>query len=87
MLTNHNLVCSNVGPWKLLTNPTILCLQLKNLMVVGVDSYHDSAMKGRSVGAFVASMNSKLTRYYSRCVFQHTMQELMDGLKVCMQGE
>ena len=55
-------------------------------MVVGIDCYHDSAKKGRSIGAFIASMNSKLTRYYSRCTFQHTMQELMDGLKVCMQG-
>ncbi|KAK2155427.1 hypothetical protein NP493_2079g00007 [Ridgeia piscesae] len=61
-------------------------IPLKNLMVVGIDCYHDSAKKGRSIGAFIASMNSKLTRYYSRCTFQHTMQELMDGLKVCMQA-
>ena len=59
---------------------------LKNIMVVGIDSYHDSAKKGQSVGALVASMNGTLTKYYSRCVFQHTHQELLDGLKVCLQA-
>lgn len=56
------------------------------MMVVGIDSYHDSSKKGRSVGGVVASTNQALTRYYSRCTFQHSMQELMDGLKVCMKG-
>lgn len=55
-------------------------------MVVGIDSYHDSSKKGRSVGGVIASMNTALTRYYSRCTFQHNMQELLDGLKVCMKG-
>lgn len=55
-------------------------------MVIGIDCYHDSAKKGRSIGGFVASMNQTLTRYYSRAVFQHSMQELMDGLKLCMAG-
>jgi len=55
-------------------------------MVVGIDCYHDSAKKGRSVGAFVASLNRNLTRFYSRCCFQHNGQELMDGLKLCMTG-
>ncbi|XP_061189698.1 piwi-like protein 1 isoform X1 [Saccostrea echinata] len=66
----------------------VWCLEipLKNLMVVGIDSYHDSSKKGRSVGGVIASMNQALTRYYSRCTFQHSMQELMDGLKVCMKG-
>ena len=55
-------------------------------MVVGIDTYHDSAKKGRSVGGMIASLNSALTRYYSRCTFQHSMQELLDELKVCMKG-
>jgi aubergine-like protein len=59
-------------------------IPMKGLMVVGMDTYHDSAKKGRSVGAFIATMNKHLTRYYSRCTFQHNMQELTDGLKVCM---
>ncbi|VDI77989.1 aubergine [Mytilus galloprovincialis] len=57
-------------------------IPLKNLMVIGIDSYHDSAKKGRSVGGVVASINPALTRYYSRCTFQHSMQELSDGLKL-----
>jgi len=49
-------------------------------MVVGVDTYHDSAKKGRSVGAFVASMNQRLTRYYSNCGFQSSHEELQNNL-------
>ncbi len=56
-------------------------------MVCGVDSYRDSAKKGRSVGAFVASMNPTLTRYYSRSLFQSQEQELLDGLATCLRGE
>jgi aubergine-like protein len=63
-----------------------LDIPLKGLMVVGIDSYHDSAKKGQSVGALVASMNASLTKYYSRCLFQHTHQELLDGLKICLQA-
>ncbi|XP_022109192.1 piwi-like protein 1 [Acanthaster planci] len=54
------------------------------MMVVGIDSYHDLKNKEQSVGGFVASMNHSLTRYYSRCTFQHSGQELIDSLKVCM---
>ena len=55
-------------------------------MVVGIDTYHDSAKKGRSVAGYVASMNKSLTRYYSRVAFQHNSQELIDGLVVCTKG-
>ena len=55
-------------------------------MVVGIDTYHDSAKKGRSVGGFVASLNGSFTRYYSKTIFQSSMQELIDGLKTCMTG-
>jgi aubergine-like protein len=63
-----------------------LDIPLKGLMVVGIDSYHDSAKKGLSVGAVVTSMNASLTKYYSRCVFQHTHQELLDGIKTCLHA-
>ena len=36
--------------------------QIKNTMVIGIDSYHDTAQKGRSAVGFCASMNSTLTR-------------------------
>jgi len=55
--------------------------------VVGVDTYHDSAKKGRSVGAFVASMNQTLTRYYSNCGFQSSHEELQNNLCTFMLGE
>jgi aubergine-like protein len=61
-----------------------LDIPLKDLMVVGIDCYHDSSKKGQSVGAFVASFNKTLTRYYSRCALQSNMQELMDSLNTFM---
>lgn len=60
-------------------------IPLKNLMVIGIDTYHDSAKKGRSVGGVVCSINRTITRFYSRCTFQHTAQELNDGLKICIE--
>ncbi|XP_071945006.1 piwi-like protein 1 [Antedon mediterranea] len=54
------------------------------LMVIGIDNYHDSAQRGRSVCGFVASMNRTLTRYYSRCSFQTPGQEIVDGLRVSL---
>lgn len=56
-------------------------------MVVGIDTYHDSAKKGRSVGGIVCSLNPKLTRYYSGCTFQMTSQELIDGALMRLRGE
>ncbi|XP_078682113.1 piwi-like protein 1 isoform X3 [Branchiostoma floridae x Branchiostoma belcheri] len=61
-------------------------IPLKSMMVVGIDCYHDSATKGQSIGGVIASMNNSLTRWYSRCTFQHSGQELIDGLKVCLQA-
>ncbi|CAF3978213.1 unnamed protein product [Rotaria sp. Silwood2] len=58
----------------------------KTLMVIGMDSYHDSKRRGASVGAFVASTNPTLTKFYSRVIYQRTAQELMDGLAGCMKG-
>jgi len=55
-------------------------------MVVGMDVYHDSAKKGRSVVGFVASLNRSVTRYFSKVVFQEAHQELIDQLARCMNG-
>ncbi len=46
----------------------------------------DSKRRGASVGAFVASTNPTLTKFYSRVIYQRTAQELMDGLAICMKG-
>ncbi|XP_043938048.1 piwi-like protein 2 [Protopterus annectens] len=58
-------------------------IPLKQLMVIGVDVYHDPSRGMRSVLGFAASMNSTLTRWYSRVVFQLPQQEIMDSLKLC----
>ncbi|XP_044296633.1 piwi-like protein 1 [Varanus komodoensis] len=61
-------------------------IPLKQLMVVGIDCYHDTTAGRRSIAGFVASLNQGMTRWYSRCVLQDRGQELVDGLKVCLQA-
>ncbi|XP_070820400.1 piwi-like protein 2 [Chaetodon trifascialis] len=56
---------------------------LKHLMVVGVDVHHDTSRAHQSVMGFVASMNSSLTRWYSRVTFQRPNEELIGGFRVC----
>uniref|UniRef100_A0A3Q3RHZ1 Piwi-like protein 2 n=1 Tax=Mastacembelus armatus TaxID=205130 RepID=A0A3Q3RHZ1_9TELE len=57
---------------------------LKHLMVVGVDVHHDSSKAHQSVMGFVASMNSSLTRWYSRVTFQAPSEELIGGFCACL---
>ncbi|XP_054710700.1 piwi-like protein 1 [Uloborus diversus] len=54
------------------------------LMIIGYDTYHDSSKKGRSAGAFVASLNQNCTKWYSRVSFHSAggWHELSDHLKV-----
>lgn len=40
-------------------------LQLKQLMIVGIDCYHDISAGRRSIGALVASLNQSMSRYVS----------------------
>jgi len=47
-------------------------IPLKNSMVVGFDTYHDSQHKGKSVGALVASLNSTFTKFFSVPEFHDT---------------
>ncbi|XP_030593002.1 piwi-like protein 1 [Archocentrus centrarchus] len=61
-------------------------IPLKQLMIVGIDCYHDTAAGKRSIGALVASLNQTMTRWYSKCVLQHKGQEIMDGLKMALTG-
>ncbi|KAF7669169.1 hypothetical protein LDENG_00236060 [Lucifuga dentata] len=61
-------------------------IPLKQLMIVGIDCYHDSCAGKRSIGALVASLNQGMTRWYSKCVLQHKGQEIMDGLKMALNG-
>ena len=56
-------------------------MPLKNSMVIGYDTYHDTVNKGKSVGALVASLNESMTKYIS-IANMHTNpdQELHDNL-------
>uniref|UniRef100_A0A671UE08 Piwi-like protein 2 n=1 Tax=Sparus aurata TaxID=8175 RepID=A0A671UE08_SPAAU len=56
---------------------------LKHLMVVGVDVHHDTSKVHQSVMGFVASVNSSLTRWYSRVTFQTPNEELINGFRIC----
>ncbi|KAM5229655.1 piwi-like protein 2 [Hipposideros larvatus] len=61
-------------------------IPLKQLMVIGMDVYHDPSRGMRSVFGFVASINLTLTKWYSRVVFQMPHQEIVDSLKLCLVG-
>ncbi|NWR55762.1 PIWL1 protein, partial [Bucorvus abyssinicus] len=60
-------------------------IPLKQVMIVGIDCYHDLLSGKHSVAGFVASLNQTMTRWFSRCVVQDRGQELVDGLKACLQ--
>lgn len=43
----------------------VMFVQLKQLMIVGIDCYHDTAAGKRSIGALVASLNQSMSRLVS----------------------
>ncbi|XP_072917852.1 piwi-like protein 2 [Hemitrygon akajei] len=59
-------------------------IPLKQLMVVGVDVYHDPIRGKQSVVGFVASLNKSMTKWFSRVTFQMPEEEIISGLKICM---
>ncbi|CAN9513483.1 unnamed protein product [Ophioblennius macclurei] len=59
-------------------------IPLKQIMIVGIDCYHDSTSGKRSIGALVASLNQNMTRWFSKCVLQQKGQEIIDGLKMAL---
>uniref|UniRef100_A0A3B3S5C4 Piwi-like RNA-mediated gene silencing 1 n=1 Tax=Paramormyrops kingsleyae TaxID=1676925 RepID=A0A3B3S5C4_9TELE len=61
-------------------------IPLKQLMVVGIDCYHDISAGRRSIGALVASLNPGMSRWFSKCVLQSRGQEIMDSLKGALEG-
>uniref|UniRef100_A0AAR2LUV5 Piwi domain-containing protein n=1 Tax=Pygocentrus nattereri TaxID=42514 RepID=A0AAR2LUV5_PYGNA len=61
-------------------------IPLKQLMIVGIDCYHDTAAGKRSIGALVASLNQSMSRWFSKCVLQSRGQEIIDGLKVALKA-
>ncbi|XP_051950414.1 piwi-like protein 1 isoform X2 [Xyrauchen texanus] len=61
-------------------------IPLRQLMVVGIDCYHDTAAGKRSIGALVASLNQGMSRWFSKCVLQNRGQEIIDALKGSLQA-
>lgn len=57
-----------------------------DVMICGVDTFHDPSNKINSVAAFVASININFTRWYSKATIQKNREELFHGLTVSMQA-
>ena len=58
-----------------------LSIPIKKLMIVGIDVYHKTEKKYKSIAGFVSSLNQDQTRWYSKVCFQMVGQELTDTLK------
>ena len=56
----------------------------QNLMVCGIDVFHDKSRKSASISGMVTSMNDALSRYFTTVKIQKPSQELIDTLKVWM---
>lgn len=48
-------------------------------MVIGIDSYHDSAQRNMTVLSTVSSVNPYLTKYFSQVMFQPKREEQMSS--------
>lgn len=55
-------------------------------MIMGYDTYHDSAQKGRSVGGFVTTLNQSCTKYFSKVSFHATKEELSANFTINIMG-
>lgn len=55
-------------------------IPFENVMICGIDSYHEPGGRGNSVSGFVASLNSSYSRWYSNAVMQNRKDELLHGL-------
>jgi len=79
--TNTACTYNDSGHWQFL-----LFLQVKKLMVIGFDTYHDSTKTGLSVGALVGSLNDTLRRYYSRVSLHGQHEEVATNLYTHVVG-
>jgi len=51
-------------------------IPLKKAMVCGYDTYHDTTSRGRSFGAFLASMNDRFSRWFSKADQHDKLDEM-----------
>jgi aubergine-like protein len=61
-------------------------IPMKNTMICGIDTYHDSEKKKASVCAFVATTNENKSKYFSRATIQSTHQELSNNLTITVKS-
>ncbi|XP_015904269.2 piwi-like protein Ago3 [Parasteatoda tepidariorum] len=59
-----------------------VAIPLNDLMVCGLDTYHDNSKGRRSVLAFVSTINQNRTRWFSMTTMQKQGQEVGDNLKI-----
>ncbi|XP_004430170.1 PREDICTED: piwi-like protein 3 [Ceratotherium simum simum] len=59
---------------------------LQNTMFIGIDCFHDIVNRQKSIAGFVSSINNELTQWFSQCIFQESGQELVNGLRACLQA-
>ncbi|XP_030883830.1 piwi-like protein 1 [Leptonychotes weddellii] len=59
---------------------------LQNAMFIGIDCFHDIVHRRKSIAGFVSSINQELTQWFSQCLFQESGQELVNGLKACLEA-
>ncbi len=59
-----------------------LNIPIKKAMIVGIDVYHKTEKKYKSIAGFVSSLNGDQTKWFSKVCFQMVGQELTDSLKV-----
>lgn len=56
-------------------------------MVIGFDVYRDKAKRKRSVGGFVASLNSTFSSWYSQCKVHRQNEEISGHLLINLTSE
>lgn len=59
-------------------------IPLQNVMICGIDTYHEIGQKSKSVSAFVASLNSSYTKWFSKAIIQTKNEELAHGLVISL---
>lgn len=60
--------------------PWHVSIPLGGVMACGYDTYHDTSNRGRSFGAFVASTNDSLSRWFSKADSHDKLDELSSNL-------
>jgi hypothetical protein len=57
---------------------------MKDVMIIGFNSYYDTTKKDVSVGAVVCSFNTAMTRYLSFAMLHKNSEELCTQLKTSL---